>query len=794
MSRISSYGVNTQLISRFLRSQQNLLSYQGQVDTGKKSQTYSGISTDSQRLVNLENTRDRLQKYFSNNEQQQTRLSIAATAMEGLQTSMTNFKKELADYAQGKPLIEENVKAVQAAAYRALRDMEDFLNTEVDGRYLFSGSRATTQPVNLNISSVDAFQAIYDGARVKVPETRDASLSSLNISNDKNNQNKLYIDDSKYLHFSKDSDSDTTTSGSSTIRATSALFSNLSAGATITVADTTSNNGTYTVESVSSDGKTVTVRTEMLTDEIISGTLATETPAGAVTFLLEGDTGGAPSLTSAGGTIAFDATAGSITASGADVGLFAGVAVGDYITVAGTAGNNVTFKVETIDATNSIITLDQKPTTINLLDGTEITNDTSGLLTFDRAANTITAANSVFSTASVGEIITVAGTDENSGSYTIASISTDGKTVTIKPKTLTDEGLTSGNTFMNQFTNTDVVFTNATSTIEVRRDGTATAVADIFNGLSVGDRFTVTNSTSNNATFTIASIAADGSSVTVSETLTDETDTDGLNFAGNGNGFSYISGSQLVFTDATNTIQLQDAGGGALAGAFSSLTVGERIQFDGSTYDDAYVIASISADGSSITVSDPNNTIIADATDAAEVQMRVFAAGGSITASSYYSGDDLSLGHNLDDVRSVEFDVQANDPAFEKAIRAMKLILQGTFNTEGGLDQNLERVTQAQYLISAALEKTVEGTSPFGTELSGSVEQVTQDIGFSQYMIDQINSTHTSFVGFLEQSISNAEDANPLEALTRLLDQEQSLSASYQAFARVRQLSLTNFL
>lgn len=794
MSRISSLAVNTQLINRLLQSQMTMLDLQQQITTQQKSQTYAGISVDSQRLLNVETLRDRLTKYVNLNEQQQTRMDVSMTAVQSIQESITNFKKELSAYSAGTPMNEENVKQVQAAAYRALRDMEDLLNTEVDGRYIFGGSRTTTTPVDLGVSSISGFQAIYDGSRVKVPETRDAHLEQFSYTSDVNKTNSLYIDNSNYLQFRRDGDSDSSNDGESTITATSALFSNLTAGSTITIDDTSSNNGTYTVKSVSSDGRTVTVATEMLTDETLGHNVSSETPAGAVSFLLEGDTGGSPSLTSAGGTIAFDATTNTITASGADAGLFSTVSAGDFITVSGSGSNNKTYKVDSVDGTNSVLTLKAATATIDIPDDPALDVNDFGDLTFSRSGDTITAeyANA-FSSLSAGDVITVGGTDENNGTYTIASVSADGKTVTIEPKKLTDEGL-SGNTYMNQFTNTDIEFTASSKTIEVRQDGTTTAVPNIFKGLAVGDRITVTNSTSNNSTFTIASIASDYSSITVEETVVDETDTDGANFAGSGNNFAYISGTQLAFTDATNTIELQDAGGTAVAGAFSSLSVGQTISLTGSSYDDAYVITSIASDGSSITVSDPNGTITADAVDAAEVQMQVFGAGGTIGSSSYYRGDDLAITHRLDGDRSFDFDIQANDPAFEKAIRAMKLILQGEFGTEGGLDQNQDRIADAQYLLSSALERNVEGDPPFGDEEIGSIEQVSQDIGFDQYLIKTVNQTHTDFIGFLEKSVADIENADPLDSITKLLDQQNALQASYQTFARIRQLSLTNFL
>jgi flagellin-like hook-associated protein FlgL len=47
---------------------------------------------------------------------------------------------------------------------------------------------------------------------------------------------------------------------------------------------------------------------------------------------------------------------------------------------------------------------------------------------------------------------------------------------------------------------------------------------------------------------------------------------------------------------------------------------------------------------------------------------------------------------------------------------------------------------------------------------------------------------------FYNNMISEFEDIDPLETYSKLIDQQNSLEASYQALARVRQLSLANFL
>ncbi len=56
------------------------------------------------------------------------------------------------------------------------------------------------------------------------------------------------------------------------------------------------------------------------------------------------------------------------------------------------------------------------------------------------------------------------------------------------------------------------------------------------------------------------------------------------------------------------------------------------------------------------------------------------------------------------------------------------------------------------------------------------------------------NEAHTRFIAFLESRIADTENVDPLEAITSLLDESRALEASYQVLARIRELSLANFL
>lgn len=428
-TRIAHLASNNQLVGYMLRTQARLQDTQVQVSSEKVSQTYSGLARDSERLVKLENQTQLLYRYKENNEQMDLQLQTMTTIVEGIKDTIKDFREQLFTFSGGSLDAEERVADVQQAAFRALTDMQVHLNTDFNGKFLFSGASVGNQPIDLNLSNLANFQAAYDGDAVVYPITRAAHVET-----------------------------------------------NLTTAA----ADT-----------------------------------------GAITF--------------AGGDTITAATAGSL----------AGIAVGSTITVANSASNDGTYTVVSNDGTN----------------------------------------------------ITISGT-----------------------------------------------------------------------------------------------IA--GTAVTV-----------------------------------TNTV----AGEGPTAGV-------------------------------------------------------------TLSSASPYSGDTLDTTFRVSEDRSFDIDINAIDPAFEKAIRAMALIAQGVFGTNGGLDNNQQRIDEALYLIDSALDPITTGTAPFGTELTSNIEDLDQEMGYERVLIDQTNTRFKELIGFFEGRIAEVENVDLLDAVTRLTDDQQALEASYQALARIKQLSLSNFL
>lgn len=550
-----------------------------------------------------------MQQYIKNNDQADIRLKIANTAIDGIQELINDFSRNLNNYAIGGTKDKVRVQTIQDDAFRTLKSIEDLLNTEVDGRFLFAGARVDTEPANFGLTSLADFQATFDGSRVSVATTRDANLENFALS--KNGATNA----TNWLTFVRDQGA----TGVSRVTATSAEFANVTVGSTITISGTGGvNDGTFEVAAVS--GTTIDIKTEQLTDEVALPV-----------------------------TISYQ------------------------------------------DPDNSTLTI-----TLN------------STVSFTRSTNTIArTAGDALTNVPVGAKITIAGAaagpPTNNGSFTVAS--NGGTSLVVESKRFADQG--TGGALYFQFT-------------------------------------AATN-------------------------------------------LSFVDGGASADTIVAPANTFQDASGTALVAGLKVTIAGTGTANDGNTY----TIASVSADKSTITL------VSTDAVTAGaglNGTVTTTEAAGTIAATSYYKGDSITQTHRLDKDRSFEFDINAIDPAFEKAIRGIRLIMQGVFQSEGGLDQNAARIGQAKYLIGSSLRRAVAGPPPFGTEKGNSIEQMQIDVAFDQVRIDRTKDLHTDFIGFLESSIADVENADPLETITKLLADQQTLEASLQTLARIRQLSLVNFL
>jgi flagellar hook-associated protein 3 FlgL len=160
----------------------------------------------------------------------------------------------------------------------------------------------------------------------------------------------------------------------------------------------------------------------------------------------------------------------------------------------------------------------------------------------------------------------------------------------------------------------------------------------------------------------------------------------------------------------------------------------------------------------------------------------------TIRIRNWYHGDEVTESQRVDAARGFTLDLNAVDPAFEKAIRAIGIVAQG------GLASDPGRIDDALKLVNDALDQGVGGALPFGDEATGSIDLIEMRISFHRVMIKEADEAQSSLAALLDARIAGLENVDKTEAIAKLLDESNALEASYQALARIRQLTLAQFL
>lgn len=165
-------GIMTQQLVN-LRSQLDNL--QQQLATGQKYQTYSGIPSQAQLLVGLNQQLAAIGSFQNSNNVVNARLSIAQTAMTQIDSVAQTVQSSamLSNYSPGPNgyTIDQNYASNQ------LSQLLNLLNTQADGRYVFSGS-GVDQPSVANANLILNGTSTQAGLIQMISERNQADLGA----------------------------------------------------------------------------------------------------------------------------------------------------------------------------------------------------------------------------------------------------------------------------------------------------------------------------------------------------------------------------------------------------------------------------------------------------------------------------------------------------------------------------------------------------------------------------------------------------------------------------------------
>lgn len=182
MNRIANFAQSQRSMSYILDTEKRLADGQFQASSGKKAENYSGVAADARRLINMKAAHIKTDQYVANNNLVQDRLQVMESNVAQVFDVASQFKTLLVNALNAN---NSNDLSMPVQAQGLLNQIAALLNVQQDGRYLFSGTRTDTEPVDLTqlpvlftipTSNGDA-SAYYQGNSTKLSIQADENFS-----------------------------------------------------------------------------------------------------------------------------------------------------------------------------------------------------------------------------------------------------------------------------------------------------------------------------------------------------------------------------------------------------------------------------------------------------------------------------------------------------------------------------------------------------------------------------------------------------------------------------------------
>jgi flagellar hook-associated protein 3 FlgL len=176
LNRIGDFAQSERMTSLLLQTQTRTRLTQAQVSTGKVTDRFQDLAPDVERLIDVKMTLQENRQFQASNDFTNRKLTI----MEGAVAELFDTATRAQTLAIQRTSDGSNFPGLLAAEFEALLDQTvSLLNTDMDGRYLFGGSKTDQQPAVLdpgftNFGSID--DTFYQGDELSLTIRADANV------------------------------------------------------------------------------------------------------------------------------------------------------------------------------------------------------------------------------------------------------------------------------------------------------------------------------------------------------------------------------------------------------------------------------------------------------------------------------------------------------------------------------------------------------------------------------------------------------------------------------------------
>ncbi len=145
MTRIGTFGQSQSLLNDLMLTQARLIESQRQVSSGQKTDRYSGMARDVAPLMSTKAVATRTEQHIRNNAELALRLNHYDSNLRGLADIADALRQQVLDS------ISANSATGMMDEINNLFDRAvSLLNSRLNGRYVFAGTRTNTPPVNVS--------------------------------------------------------------------------------------------------------------------------------------------------------------------------------------------------------------------------------------------------------------------------------------------------------------------------------------------------------------------------------------------------------------------------------------------------------------------------------------------------------------------------------------------------------------------------------------------------------------------------------------------------------------------
>lgn len=176
MTRVSSFGLTQTLLSDLQRNQNRVAEGQVQINSGKKTESYQGISRQVETLLGAKSLRTRSFNYLDVIAEVKGRFEFNDLHLGSMDGEMEVLRTQMLS-----AIAVDQTAGFSEVLEQALTSIINSLNTKVGGVYLFGGTRTDVPPVTIStvaeLEAAASAAAVFQNSQTKTAVRVDESVT-----------------------------------------------------------------------------------------------------------------------------------------------------------------------------------------------------------------------------------------------------------------------------------------------------------------------------------------------------------------------------------------------------------------------------------------------------------------------------------------------------------------------------------------------------------------------------------------------------------------------------------------